>query len=267
MSIPRSTTPPNFPTFGVDLAPSSIKNVLAITSPGKALLSSDRLDSSRSFNNRIYFLHLEQEENINDKSSTKRNGALDIQVMKIPGRFFGANKIQNEVACLLLLEQHCPKIPVPRVLAYSEDGGEIVALRREGIGSPSPSAERYQHPPVGDDAVPRGWILMTRCPGRPLQANDIAGSSGTEVLKELAQYVAEWRQSLPAVHQIGNLSLDQSESEDLAALSNPHTSLADLGRISISGLLQTTPSPSPTPPDSPRIPHTHTPNPAPKPLH
>ena len=234
MCTARSATPPNFPIYGVDLSQATIRAILTVTAPGKVLSSLERLDSSRSFNNRIYFLHLEPV--VDSKQAFGSTHVYD-QVLKVCGRFFGADKIQNEVSCLLLLEHYCPEIPVPRVLAYSEDGHEICVLRQQGSEMEDAPARSYSHPPI-DNGSPRGWILLSRRPGRQLQSYDLTGPHGEDILKQLAHYVAVWRKGLPSVNQIGNIKIRHAHNGNLEVFSSLTKAFHGIGEGHVSGLLQ-----------------------------
>ncbi len=68
------------------------------------------LSRGRSFNNRIYFPQLR----LGSPDSEGQGLREDLElVLKVNGRYFGADKIQNEVGCLWLLEKYCSRVPAP----------------------------------------------------------------------------------------------------------------------------------------------------------
>lgn len=148
-------TPPHHPTYNIHLSLPSVQKICTSVFPSSILnnLSIRTLPHGGSFNNRIYFLSFQSEE---------------LHVLKLNGRFFGIDKVQNEVSCMLLLEKCCPEIPVPRVVAWSEDGEEIVVrdgnATRVGIGYVNTKSND------SDGGKGKGWILMTCLPGTPLLA-------------------------------------------------------------------------------------------------
>ena len=103
---------PHHPTYNVHLSAETIHKIVSAACPGQSLLSFEPLSSSKSFNNRIYFLEVENVEEGAQKQSL---------VLKVSGQFFRPDKVQNEVPCLMLLDKHCPNVPVPRAIAWSED--------------------------------------------------------------------------------------------------------------------------------------------------
>src|SRR5688500_7095632 len=115
----RPPTPPHHPIYGVHMSPGAIRLIVASTHPHAELSSVRQLQAGESFNNRIYFLGLEQH------GASGYRGDL---VLKVMGRFWGAEKVQNEAACLWLLESHCPDVPSPRIVAWSETGEEAVVV-------------------------------------------------------------------------------------------------------------------------------------------
>ncbi|PHH84876.1 hypothetical protein CDD83_1241 [Cordyceps sp. RAO-2017] len=212
----ESTTPPHHPTAGVRLRSDQIRDIVRAAVPGAELISVTPLPSGRSFNNRIYFLALRHRPSGLDPrplEEEEEEQPLHEAVLKVNGRFFGGLKVQNEVACLLLLHRHCPHLPVPRALAWSEDG---LAVTRAPVplraASPPDAAafERATTQATGHG----GWILMTRLPGEPLTSvsldDDDPEEAGAGVAAQLADMVATWRHQIPAQRHCGNVGLGRA---------------------------------------------------------
>jgi hypothetical protein len=167
------------------------------------------LPSGKSFNNRIYFIDVSQQDRHAaegrdaDVTETTQKQSL---VLKVSGQFFGPDKVQNEISCLMLLERHCPDVPVPRVIAWSEDGLEIRRLRQStATGKHKPVPVHESPHPTGSETGGRGWVLMTRRPGRLIGAEDLQSPQGASVMQQLAGYTAQWRQRMPKADRIGNI--------------------------------------------------------------
>jgi len=140
-------------------------------------------------------------------------GAEDL-VLKLNGRFFGSDKVQNEVACLRLMEIHCPHIPAPRVRAWSEKGGSFMRVSSDGddcTDGKIPDLEMGEHS--------EGWVLMTSCPGNSLSPDDWDEQTMKSLAYQLADIVASWRQSIPATKHCGNLLLCNDPGADLSLTS------------------------------------------------
>lgn len=192
----RPSTPLHNPNYGVRMSPESIRSIMHQTLQGLERVDIDPLPSLRSFNNRIYFLkgfccqfNIQQDDAV-----------LECQdyVLKINGRGFGADKIQNEVSCLRLLETYCPGIPVPRAVAWSQDGStaEVISIDRAVTKSLNLKTT---------DGTLGGWILMTRVSGEPVDLLNISSDTKASLATQLADVVATWRQSLPPQIHVGNL--------------------------------------------------------------
>jgi hypothetical protein len=194
----NGSTPPHHPTYNVHFSAATIREIVSAACPAQSLLSFEPLPSGKSFNNRIYFLEVEN----NDAEAQKQS-----LVLKVSGQFFGPDKVQNEVSCLMLLDKHCPNVPVPRVIAWSEDGFTIRCSGR--LDSPQMSKLTSVHdsslPAVAADTGGRGWVLMTRRPGRLLRVEDLEGPHCANLMRELATYMAQWRGKLPRADRIGNM--------------------------------------------------------------
>ena len=248
----RPGTPPHHPTFGVSLPQEYIQDTIAILYPNGKLRSIEQLPTGKSFNNRIYFVSV-------DASSHPVPGPrADVQnlVLKVNGRFFGAHKIQNEVACLGILERYCPELPVPRVVAWSEDGSIIqTKMASEGgppvHAQPDLSSARGRHP---------GWILMTRLPGEPFSSVIDTVRDGEAVQasvgQQLAEIVASWRTKVPPARHCGNiLIVPRDGKKDAKTEAGESTELDDVPeltgsvprKLAIRGLLGDGIPPSQTP--------------------
>ena len=217
----RPPTPPHHPTHGIRFAEEQIKTVI-FDALQEDVNTIEQLPSGKSFNNRIYFISLKP------KPSDDEELASNSVVLKIPGWNFGVDKIQNEVICLLLLEKHCPAIPTPRVLAWSEPGHGIQTVHRVD-GNVSITEEKAMKPNEHEIM----WILMTRLPGQTLQPEHLAPPSLDAVMQRLASYMSQWRSILPPTARIGNLRI---VSENEANADGTYGDLFGL-RVSVDGLL------------------------------
>ncbi|KAF5005190.1 hypothetical protein FDECE_8348 [Fusarium decemcellulare] len=148
----------------------------------------------KSYNNRIYYLELQ--------NPAVEKQAVQELILKVNGRFFGPNKIQNEVSCFRLVQKHYPSVPAPRALAWSEDGH--VATFATHFRSGSCSIDM----PTGLDSLTHGgWILMTRLPGSPLSEADLDDAIMVSLANQLGDIVACWRQNIPTQNYCGNIRL------------------------------------------------------------
>lgn len=147
-------TPRSNPNYKVHFSDAKIKSIVAksLDDVDPDEITIEQLPSGKSFNNRIYYVDIHTklrsgEESLvcSDASDTgddepleritsRRTPATTSYALKVIGRGFDARKIQNEIACLLLLEKYCPSMTVPRVLSWSEDG-ERVQTRSDPQGS------------------------------------------------------------------------------------------------------------------------------------
>ena len=233
-----TTTPPHQPTYNIKFTSSKISHIISCAFPNRKVESIDQLESGRSFNNRIYFLKFAA-----TGGQTRKNA-----VLKVSGQFFGADKIQNEVANLCLLERYCPMVPAPRVLAWCDsgiEGDKLQVLDRSKDRKPDkfPDIVTFVHPQNDRGSSEIGWILLDQRPGRPLDCSDIAGQAGEEVMKELASFVAQIRKAMPTADRIGNLIISS-----ISPASREPSSYSDFfnteTKIEIKGLLNCTHSPA-----------------------
>ncbi|KAF4422132.1 kinase-like domain [Fusarium acutatum] len=190
----RPSTPPHHPNFGVRMSRESIERLVRHILPDTTHIEVEALPSFKSFNNRIYYLQYHKEsQNGNDASH------VDELVLKINGRGFGSEKVQNEVSCLHLLEHFCPDIPAPRTIAWSQDGLAIDAKdARDGEVKLN-----------GVDETLSGWILMTRVLGKPIDLSALSNDDKFHLATQLADYVTNWRRNVPPQSFAGNISFHQ----------------------------------------------------------
>ncbi|KAH7259037.1 uncharacterized protein BKA55DRAFT_687326 [Fusarium redolens] len=186
----RPLTPPHHPNFGVRMSSESINRLGRHVLPDDTQIDLEPLPSLKSFNNRIYYLkcHIKAQGGGN-------TARIDELVLKINGRGFGPEKIQNEVSCLRLLEHFCPEIPAPRAVAWSQDGSTF----------DTKDAQHREMKLNGMDEAPGGWILMTRVPGRPINLFAINDDDKVHLATQLADHVTNWRQNIPPQVYAGNL--------------------------------------------------------------
>ncbi|KAF5547556.1 kinase-like domain-containing protein [Fusarium phyllophilum] len=190
----RPSTPPHHPNFGVRMSRESVDRLVRHILPDTTHIEVEALPSLKSFNNRIYYLQCHR------KSQSSNDATyIDELVLKINGRGFGSEKIQNEVSCLRLLEHFCPEIPTPRALAWSQDGLTI-------------DTKVVQHGEVklsGADESPSGRILMTRVPGKPINLSTLSDDDKFHLATQLADYVTNWRRNVLPQRFAGNISFHQ----------------------------------------------------------
>jgi len=174
----------------------------------------EQLESGQSFNNRIYFIKLSPSTSNDHPSSQSQTPRWEEAVLKVSGKFFGRDKVQNEVVCLLLQEKYCPSVPAPRVLAWADDGDTIRRVIRSASAEADGISTDIAIPnvPLAPEGSGRGWILMTRRSGRTLRHDDLQKKRGDDLMRQLAQFMAQWRQQLPQTVSIGNLKLEQSDT-------------------------------------------------------
>lgn len=201
----RPQTPPHHPIYGVHMPDDAIRNIVNTVFPHSKLHSIEQLPSGKSYNNRVYFISITQAN-----SPQKQDF-----VIKVNGRFFGSNKIENEVASLRLLEAFCPNVPAPKVIAWSIDGVEITTT------SPSADSPETIRRPVHQD-IPLtygGWIIMSRVPGEPISNLDLDETTMEGIARQLADVATSWRRDIPRQRYCGNSCL---------RLENKHQESADI---------------------------------------
>ena len=205
----RPETPPHHPIFGISLPIPCIEGTIAAILPHEKLLYINQLSSGKSFNNRIYFLAVER-----SRLSTPAPVQVQELVLKVNGRFFGPEKIQNEVSCLKILAKCCADLPVPRVVAWSEDGQTVTIPSGPSIDSHATRRIELASADDGGGAQQPGWILMTRFPGELADLPSMGGAAMVSVGAQLAEMVASWRFHVPATYHCGNLLFRSGFSAD-----------------------------------------------------
>ncbi|KND88251.1 hypothetical protein TOPH_07054 [Tolypocladium ophioglossoides CBS 100239] len=198
----RPPTPPHHPTAGVRVLRDEIDNIASCGFPDSELVSVAQLPSGKSYNNRIYFLTFRHPS---DKASSDAVAQPEQEVvLKVNGRFFGEHKVQNEVACLQLLQAHCPDVPTPRALAWSEDGhvATFATPFRTASISLDESLCLNSHT-LGHG----GWVLMTRVEGDPIASADLDEAAWKWLAGQLGDIVTSWRRNIPAQPHCGNIRL------------------------------------------------------------
>jgi hypothetical protein len=157
------------------------------------------LPHGRSFNNRLYYLHAKLSQNNDLRKSFPFSDEIDL-VLKVNGRFFGASKVQNEVACLCMLREHVVDTPSPRVIAWSDDGSSINRVVADGK-----DMNISQGDTMRDKISKYGWILMTRMKGDPVSIDAKSEEHLAEIASQLARIVANWRINLQPAVSCGNI--------------------------------------------------------------
>jgi hypothetical protein len=155
------------------------------------------LAAGKSFNNKIYFLKMQHAD------KTAALGEEDA-VLKINGTLYDGDKVQNEVACLRLLELYCPDLPVPRVLAWSEAGVSATFVssnhaEKKPLGTSIPLDAEKEHN--------IGWILTSKVSGEAVNLEELDNAAITDLALQLADIVAKWRRSIPSQKHCGSLKI------------------------------------------------------------
>ncbi len=157
-------------------------------------------------------------------------GELEL-VLKVNGRFFGADKIQNEVCSLWLLERYCPDIPAPRIFAWSEDGETIICLSENRDGS---RKGKLGHPGPSGGKKP-GWVLMSRTGGESVSGLDLQEHEWAQVGRQVADLASSWRQSIPTQAYCGAICLQRGPTLGVTLSRSPDSDRPSLGVAGIIG--------------------------------
>lgn len=190
-------TPPDAPNYGVSIDNDVVVEIVKRSLPKHEtdLITVKTLAAGASFNNKIYFIHIDHEPAAR-------------YVLKVNGRFFGPEKVKNEVCALLLLRRHCPDVPVPDIVAWSLDGRKITTAPFEGrLGSVAIEDEEVTVP------VP-AWILMTCLPGSRIDFASLSKEDQVSLAEQLGAHVASWRRGFPGSQYAGNLSFTRNNQQD-----------------------------------------------------
>ena len=191
----QPNTPPHFPTYNVHLSHKTIELITQAVFPKYLPNKITQLESGKSYNNRIYMISM---ESMPSKSCSADEGKS--LILKVVGHYFDHRKVENEVASLLLLKSHCPEIPVPEVFAWTSDGKSIETVQGEPI-KPEEQGTCSDH----------GWILMSTLPGKVLTGTDLDLDHGTDLLRQLAGYVTNWRTNISVPANSGNLRIQVNQ--------------------------------------------------------
>lgn len=207
----RPQTPPHVPKYGVHVSSHTINSLIEHGFPGAKLISIEPLQLYPSYNNRLYFLKVARTR---DCSLFANTDELERElVLRANGRFFGADKIQNEVGWLRIMKEHCRDIPTPEALAWSEDGSNVV------VTAPSASERKQFTLSIQpEDNTHGGWMLLTRLPGKPLSSLELDEPSVLDVATQLGSMVASWRRTIPPQQYVGNLQFHNSSHSANAEL-------------------------------------------------
>ena len=212
----------------------AIEDLLSTGFPHLSLVSVTPLPEGRSYNNRIYYLEVLRQENQSAPSTQSPpppSGQTENLVLKVNGRFFGADKIENEVSILRLLMSRCPEIPVPRIVAWSRDGESMSILHT------TTSLARVMQRPSGSDWN-HGWILMTRVPGEPISILDLDEPYIKYLMVQLADHVAAWRRAMPLQTKCGNIRFRNGEFADCKAeICLNESGISDADELVVRGML------------------------------
>ncbi|KAH6632569.1 hypothetical protein F5144DRAFT_593297 [Chaetomium tenue] len=193
--ISKDANAPGHPVYGVTLSPESIEDMASTGWPGSKIESIKPLEAGKSFNNKIYFLKI-------------RHPALGVQdsVLKVNGTLYDGDKVQNEVACLRLLELYCPEVPAPRVMAWSEAGTQATFV--------SPNHAETKALGEGSAGNTAGWILTSRLPGKPVSTADLDAAAISSLAAQLADIVASWRQRIPFQKHGGSMQIRSTVTDN-----------------------------------------------------
>ncbi|KAJ9605682.1 hypothetical protein H2200_009531 [Cladophialophora chaetospira] len=217
----NNLTPAHQPTYGVQVTPEQIRQIIEVVFPGHQVTNIVQLESGKSFNNRIYFINVEPSRTF----SARETVPLHL-VLKVCGRGFHSSKIENELGSLFLLHKYCPDLPIPRIFAWSGDGKSVETTY--GASTIYAGCEEIQ---LSEHA----WILMERLPGRSMTVDDLDGPHREVLLHQVAGCVSMWRTLIPATTYFGNLRrLDKEVSSEST---NVFLELADGEPFCIGGLL------------------------------
>jgi hypothetical protein len=180
------------------------------------------LTHGKSFNNRIYYLRAKVPQNQDLKYSSLAFDDVEL-VLKVNGRFFGASKIQNEVACLCMIQALPVHIPVPRVIAWSDDGETVNRIL------PGGKTMQVSHSSsIRNVTTKRVWILMTKLKGDPIAVDTLRREDIQNLAIQLADIVANWRTNLPTAVNCGNISIVGADQDSASVFKTTPSSIQGL---------------------------------------
>ena len=193
-------TPPHHPTHGVHLSNETLSAIVHCSLPHPPIkFTVSQLPHGMSFNNRIYLIDSE------DSPGTSRS-----YILKVNGKFFGPGKVENEVSCLLLLNHFCPDVPVPRLIAWTTNGSDVVRFDTSKGRAAITTTYLFEQDKIS------GWILMTRLPGSPVDPSRLSSQKMSDLSKQLAQIVLSWQQHIPKSTYCGNLQFSANTDVETA---------------------------------------------------
>ena len=233
----RPTTPPHIPIFGVAVKSTYVSEVITAAFPNHTLESITELPFGQSWNNRLYFL------SVAPPSATAASASPPEPlkwVLKVNGRFFGHEKVQNEVSCLKLVEKYCKEVSAPRVVAWSLDGASItVPTSRETVTDGERTAKISSD---GNSKQQPPWIIMTQLPGDRAASFSLDNRAMASVGSQLADIVASLRTNIPKARQCGNILFGpgRAAAEDAELLNKQRISTdeeSSIDGLRIRGLL------------------------------
>ncbi|KAK0725954.1 kinase-like domain-containing protein [Lasiosphaeris hirsuta] len=201
---------PSHPAYGVSLSPEVIRDIVSSGWPGSTVESIKPLGAGTSFNNKIYFLKMHHAD------ERVAFGWKDA-VLKVNGTIYDGDKVQNEVACLRLLEMYCPDLPIPRVLAWSETGASATFV----------SSTHAETKVLGETLPPdtakrtEGWILTSRVPGSPVAPAELDAAALASLATQTADIVATWRQAIPPQPHCGSIQIRSGPTTNGITLTKP----------------------------------------------
>lgn len=195
--VDSAEVPTSHPSHGVSMSEQAIAAIMSNGWPGTKVESVTPLGAGKSFNNKIYFLKMQHADR------TAALGEVDA-VLKINGTLYDGDKVQNEVACLRLLELYCPNVAFPRVLAWSEAGANATFVSTDH--AETKSLETLV-PPDAESKNDVGWILTTKVTGNVVDLEELDTAAIMDLALQLADIVASWRLKIPAQKHCGSLKI------------------------------------------------------------
>ena len=130
------------------------------------------------------------------------------------------------------------------MISYSEEGRVVCIIYRGGDGAPCRLVERRLD--ISEIETCPGWILLSRLRGRVLREEDLEGSPGEQLMRQLARYKAECRLQPPPMTEIGNLRLSRHSEDSSLQQSSSCSTFPGLPDCRVEGLLLCSTQPSST---------------------
>ncbi|KAK2608552.1 hypothetical protein QQS21_002898 [Conoideocrella luteorostrata] len=167
--ISRPQTPPHQPMLAHTCL-TEIEVIIGIGFSQSKLINVTAVPSSKSFNNRIYFLHLEH-----------ISGTQEDVVLKVNRRYIGSRKVQNEIGCLQMRYATCNT-------AYT--------VSQASIAASDTGNERSKFV---------GWILTSRVFGDPVPISELDDDSQRDLGRQMAGIVTAWCRKIPSQPRCGSI--------------------------------------------------------------